>query len=94
MGTRERPAAQLVRDRFVGGLRHQIIDEAKAAKKPFFQYLAFNAPHFPLQAPAADIAKFRGKYKNGWDKGRAARLSKQNALKMAGPGWALASRPR
>ena len=46
----------------------KFIDEAKAAKKPFFQYLAFNAPHFPLQAPAADIAKFRGKYKNGWEK--------------------------
>ena len=71
----------------------KFIDEAKAAKKPFFQYLAFNAPHFPLQAPAADIAKFRGKYKNGWDKGRAGRLNKQNQMKMAGPGWALASRP-
>src|SRR5262245_23216499 len=37
-------------------------------KKPFFLYLAFNAPHFPLMAPPEEIAKFRGKYKVGWDK--------------------------
>lgn len=35
--------------------------------KPFFAYVAFTAPHFPLQAPAADIAKYRKKYIAGWD---------------------------
>ena len=39
----------------------KFIDEARAAKKPFFLYLAHNAPHFPLQAPQDEIAKFRGK---------------------------------
>ena len=36
--------------------------------KPFFLYLAFNAPHFPLMAPQDEIAKFRGKYLTGWDR--------------------------
>jgi len=48
--------------------------------KPFFLYLAFNAPHFPLMAPPEDIAKYRGKYKAGWDKLREQRHAKQAAL--------------
>ena len=34
---------------------------------PFFQYVAFTAPHFPLQAPESDIAKYRDKYLKGWN---------------------------
>lgn len=71
----------------------KFLDEARAAKKPLFLYLAFNAPHFPLQAPADEIARFRGKYKGGWDKLREQRLAKQKSLGLAQTGWALASRP-
>lgn len=39
----------------------------KFSEKPFFQYIAFTAPHFPLQAPEADIAKYRGRYSKGWN---------------------------
>ena len=35
--------------------------------RPFFLYLAFNAPHFPLQAPPEDIARYRGRYAEGWE---------------------------
>ncbi len=35
--------------------------------QPFFQYVAFTAPHFPLQAPEVDIAKYRDKYLKGWN---------------------------
>ena len=45
----------------------KFIDEARQANKPFFLYLPHNAPHFPLMAPAELIAKYRGKYKAGWD---------------------------
>lgn len=48
--------------------------------KPFFLYLAFNAPHWPLHAKEADIQKFVGKYMKGWDKLREARLKKQKKL--------------
>ena len=70
------------------------IDEAVAAKKPFFLYLAYNAPHFPLQAPAADIAKFRHSiYTNGWDKLREARYERQKAMGLIDSAWSLSPRP-
>ena len=71
----------------------KFIDEARAAKKPFFLYLAYNAPHFPLQAPAEDIAKFRGKYMAGWDKLREARYRKQLQLGLVDKSWPLSPRP-
>jgi arylsulfatase A-like enzyme len=70
----------------------KFIDEARAAKKPFFLYLPHNAPHFPLQAPAEDIARFRGKYKAGWDKLRAERYARQQKIGLIDPAWALAPR--
>jgi arylsulfatase len=39
----------------------------KYADHPFFHYLAFIAPHFPLHAPAADVAKYRDRYRDGWN---------------------------
>ena len=71
----------------------KFIDEAREAKKPFFLYLAHNAPHFPLQAPADEIAKFRGKYKDGWDKLRLARHAKQLELGIVDKSWPMAPRP-
>ena len=43
------------------------------AGKPFFHYVAFTAPHFPLHALADDIAKYRDRYREGWELARAAR---------------------
>ncbi len=67
----------------------KFIDEAMAAKKPFFLYLAHNAPHFPLQAPAEDIARWRGKYKVGWDKLRQARYERQLKMGLIDKAWPL-----
>jgi arylsulfatase len=39
----------------------------KFADRPFFHYLCFTSPHFPLHAPAADIAKYRDAFKKGWN---------------------------
>jgi arylsulfatase A-like enzyme len=58
----------------------KFIDEAIAEKKPFYLHLCHNAPHFPLQAPAEDIARFRGKYKAGWGAIGDARYAKQKEL--------------
>ncbi len=72
----------------------RFIDEALAAKKPFFLYLAHNAPHFPLQAPAADITKFRHSiYTNGWDKLREARYARQKQMGLIDPAWPMSPRP-
>jgi arylsulfatase len=71
----------------------QFIDEALAAQKPFYLHLCHNAPHFPLQAPEAEIAKFRGRYKAGWDALREARIERQRALGIIDPSWSPAPRP-
>lgn len=48
--------------------------------KPFFHYIPFIAPHFPLHALPEDIAKYRDKYLDGWDKMRAARFARQQEM--------------
>ncbi|WP_232491811.1 arylsulfatase [Novosphingobium kaempferiae] len=66
-------------DMFVDwGLR--FVREAGEKRKPFFLYLPFTAPHFPLMAPPEDIARFRGAYAAGWDKLRDARFARQKSL--------------
>ena len=52
----------------------------KHAEKPFFHYVAFIAPHFPLHAPPEDIAKYRDKYLMGWDEMRKQRFARQQKL--------------
>ncbi|TLX73510.1 arylsulfatase [Labilibacter sediminis] len=46
-------------------------------EKPFFLYMAYNIAHFPLQALPEDIAKYRNRYKVGWDKLRQQRYERQ-----------------
>lgn len=45
-------------------------------EKPWFLYVAYHAPHFPLHARQQDIAKYAGKYSVGWDVIREQRLLK------------------
>ena len=71
----------------------KFIDQSLAAKKPFMMYLAYNAPHFPLQAPDQDIAQFRGKYKIGWDKLRQQRYARQKQMGLIDANWPMAPRP-
>jgi len=52
----------------------------KHAGRPFFQYVAFIAPHFPLHALPADIARYRDKYLDGWDAMRQRRFARQQEL--------------
>src|SRR5205807_138494 len=53
---------------------------ARREKKPFFHYLAFNAPHFPLHAKPEDINKYADTYTAGWDRLRAKRHARQMEL--------------
>jgi arylsulfatase len=50
---------------------------AQHAGQPFFSYLAFTVPHFPLQAPPEDIARYRDRYLAGWTAVRAERYRRQ-----------------
>ncbi len=48
--------------------------------RPLFLYTAFTAPHWPIQAPAADIERYRGKYRIGWEELRKQRFARQKQL--------------
>jgi arylsulfatase len=50
------------------------------ATKPFFLYLPYTAPHWPLHADAKTIAKYRGKYLMGWEKLRHSRYARMKQL--------------
>jgi arylsulfatase len=56
----------------------------KYPRQPFLEYLAFTAPHFPLHAPAQDIARYRKKYLAGWDVMREARWQRLQELAIGG----------
>ena len=72
----------------------KFLSEARSnPDKPFFLYLAYTAPHWPLQAFEDDIAKYRGKYKIGWDKLREQRYQRQIELGLFKPEWKLSPRP-
>ena len=53
--------------------------------KPFFLYVAENAPHWPLMALPEDIAKYKETYKVGWDSIRATRYRKMIKLGLINP---------
>ena len=54
--------------------------EAGHRGEPFFLYVAFLSPHFPLQAPPEDIARYRDTYREGWDVIRRRRWERQREL--------------
>lgn len=45
----------------------EYIEQDRDEGKPFFAWLAYTAPHWPLQAPKESIARFRGQYDEGWE---------------------------
>jgi arylsulfatase A-like enzyme len=53
--------------------------------RPFFAYLPYQAPHWPLQAPDEDMAKYRGRYADGPDVLREARLKALKEFGLCGP---------
>jgi arylsulfatase A-like enzyme len=53
---------------------------AKFPDRPFFHYLCFTAPHFPLHALPEDIARYRDQYRKGWDAVREERWTRLKAM--------------
>jgi arylsulfatase A-like enzyme len=70
----------------------RFLDEASRKDKPFFLYMAYNAPHYPLQAPREDIEKYRGRYLKGWDRLRIERHKRQLAMGLVDSKWKLTPR--
>lgn len=62
------------------------IEEGRDDERPFFAYLAYTAPHWPLQAPQASIEKYRGRYDAGYDQLRRERFAALQRLGFVDPG--------
>lgn len=69
------------------------LGEARKSENPWYLYVAFNAPHAPLQPLKEDYEKYQGRYKKGWDAIRNARLKKQRALGIFGKELTESPRP-
>ena len=58
----------------------EFLDEAYGKRQPFFLYLAYNAPHWPLEAPERNIAKYRDRYGIGWDRMREEKFERMKKM--------------
>ena len=61
----------------------EFIDSERASAKPFFGYLAYTAPHWPLHAPEANLERVRGRYDEGYDLIAQRRFAAQKRLGLA-----------
>jgi len=68
------------------------LEKQRNQQQPFFLYVGYNAPHWPIQALPEDIAKYKGKYLGGWDKLRASRFKKLKELGIIDKNWDLSNR--
>jgi arylsulfatase A-like enzyme len=66
-----------------------LAEHQKTAQQPFFLYLAFTAPHWPMQAPESVIAKYKGRYDAGYEPIRLARFQRQQEMGLIQKDWDL-----
>ncbi len=59
---------------------------------PFFCYVAYTAPHWPMHALPEDIAKYKGRYAAGWDVLREERFKRMVDMGLVEPEWGLSMR--
>ena len=67
----------------------KFLAEARESGKPWLTYVAFNAPHYPLQAPQADVERYRERYAAGYHAIQQARLARQKELGLIEPDLTL-----
>jgi arylsulfatase A-like enzyme len=84
----EFPEGFYTTDAFAGHTS-ETIKRFHATGKPFFIHLAFTSPHYPLHALPEDIAKYRGKYKMGWEEMRRQRHARQIQMGLLDAKWKL-----
>jgi arylsulfatase len=66
--------------------------EAMDDGEPFFLYLSYTAPHWPLHALGEDIARYEDHYRGGWDSIRTARHEELKARGLVDPRWPISPR--
>ncbi|MDH3583673.1 MAG: sulfatase-like hydrolase/transferase, partial [Phycisphaerae bacterium] len=67
----------------------RFLDESTDRDRPFFLYIAYNAPHYPLQAPREAVEKYRGRYSMGWEELRRRRHARQREMGLFAKPWKL-----
>ncbi len=72
----------------------ECIDDHDDREHPFFLYLAYTAPHWPLHALPEDIARYRGKYLDGWPALRPKRYARLVELGLIRDQWPLSEQDR
>jgi arylsulfatase A-like enzyme len=71
----------------------EMIAAASKEDSPFFLFVSYTAPHWPLHAPQEDIARYQGRYlKGGWDALRTQRHEELKAAKILDEKWAISPR--
>lgn len=83
----EAPEGFYVTDAFTDYACRFVEESVAAEDKPFFLYLAYNAPHWPLEAKAEDLKKYEGKYRVGWHEISKRRLERQRAMGLVDARW-------
>ena len=96
------PGSDFYTTTFIAGHAIKCLQEhaAKYAGQPFFQYLAFTSPHFPLHALPQDVAIYQDRYQAGWDVIRQERYERMKKMGLINcalskldsgtvPGWNL-----
>jgi arylsulfatase len=78
-----------ISDNAVAFLEEHLRDRAD---QPFFLYLAYTAPHWPLHAHEEDVAKYRGRFDAGWDRLRQERFDRLIAEGIIDETWPLSER--
>ncbi len=81
-------------DRFTDYAIRFVDDAERDDSQPFFLYIAYTAPHWPMHAWPEDIAKYRGKYISGWDELRASRLARMREMGLIKTEWKLPDHDR
>jgi arylsulfatase A-like enzyme len=76
----------------VGDYALSFLGEENGNEAPFFLYMAFTAPHWPLHALPEDIEKYRGTYMEGWDNLRQKRYNRMLELGIIEPSTRLSPR--
>ena len=69
-----------------------MIQQNKKKNAPFFMYVSYTAPHWPLHAAEKDFEPYIEKYKIGWDSLRVERFNRQKALGIIDEDWTLSER--
>lgn len=67
----------------------EYLDQYGIEDQPFFLYLAYCAPHFPMQAWPEDIEKYQGRYMIGWEEVRRQRYERLLKEGLIEPRWGL-----